>query len=77
MNNERRKEIQKLIDRCIDLKNDVELIRDEEQEYFDNMPESIQAGDKGERAQTAVDALEAAIGSAEDLENYLTEALEQ
>lgn len=77
MNNERRKEIKKLIDRCIELKNDVELIRDEEQEYFDNMPESIQGGDKGERAQTAVDALEAAIGMAEDIENYLQEALEQ
>lgn len=36
----------------------VEAIRDEEQEYYDNMPESFQDGDKGSRAQEAIDYLD-------------------
>ena len=43
------------------LKETIEGIRDEEQEYFDNMPEGFQNGDKGSTAQEAIDNLEAAI----------------
>lgn len=35
-------------------------LRDEEQDYYDNMPESLQGGEKGDRAQEAINALEAA-----------------
>jgi flagellar biosynthesis chaperone FliJ len=35
-------------------------IRDEEQEYYDNMPESLQGGEKGDKANEAVNALESA-----------------
>jgi fructose-1,6-bisphosphatase len=41
----------------------------EEQDYYDNMPESIQAGEKGDRAQEAISALEEAVGQLEDVEN--------
>jgi hypothetical protein len=67
MNNERRKLIAKIIDELgnipgtlEDLSARVEEVRDAEQEYYDNMPEGLQAGDKGETAQAAIDALEAA-----------------
>ena len=49
-----------------ELKDEVESIRDEEQEYFDNMPEGLQGGEKGEKAQEAIDALERAITLVED-----------
>ena len=46
--------------------SELEGLRDEEQEYFDAMPESFQSGEKGEIAQTAIDALETAISALEE-----------
>lgn len=39
------------------------------------MPESLQGGEKGENAQTAIDALESAISSMEEAEGQLDEAV--
>lgn len=44
--------------RIEDLKSDVETAKDDEQDYYDNMPQGLQGGDKGSRAQEAVDALQ-------------------
>lgn len=41
-------------------------LRDEEQDYFDNMPEGLQGGEKGEKAQAAIDAMENVTGLLED-----------
>jgi uncharacterized protein YukE len=43
-----------------------EAIRDDEQEYLDNMPAGLQGGEKGEAAQNAIDAMETAMGKLED-----------
>ena len=75
MNKDRRKAIDEAI-RQIELaraaldeaKSMIEDIRDEEQEFYDNMPESFQDGDKGQNAQTAIDALEEAISSIEEFD---------
>jgi uncharacterized coiled-coil DUF342 family protein len=48
-----------------EFKTRAEEIRDEEQEYFDNMPESFQNGDKGDNAQSVVSELDAAIDALE------------
>lgn len=84
MNNQRRKEIaaaQALAVRAFDAFTDAarlageareafEAIRDEEQEYFDNMPESLQGGDKGQMAEAAIEALDSAISALEDAEGF-------
>jgi methyl-accepting chemotaxis protein len=41
-----------------DARSEYEAIKDEEQEYYDNMPESFQQGDKGSKAEEIVSALE-------------------
>ena len=46
----------------------MEAIRDDEQEYRDNMPESFGEGEKGEKANAAIAALEQVI---EDLESLI------
>jgi hypothetical protein len=81
MNKQRRKNINDVIKRLTavqsefdkselsDIKSDIEGIRDEEQDYFDNMPESLQGGEKGDAAQEAVNAMEDAIGYLEEVEN--------
>lgn len=58
MNNARRKRIQEIIAQMDGISAAIEEIKDEEQAYFDNMPESFQNGDKGSKSQEAIDALE-------------------
>lgn len=49
------------------LKAEAESIRDEEQEYYDNMPESFQSGEKGQAAEEKISALDDAISEIETL----------
>ena len=63
MNKDRRAQITEITDQLDALKSDIESIRDEEQEYYDNMPDSIQQGAKGDAADEAVTALDEAMDS--------------
>lgn len=75
MNKARRTQIEALAAKLEELKGDLEILRDEEQDYYDNMPESLQGGEKGDAAQQAVDELESAISSMDDaLGNMATAA---
>ena len=75
MNKDRRARIQALINKLEDIKEDIDFIIDEEQEYYDNMPESIQAGEKGDKAQEAVDNLDYAYSQIDEVIEYLEGAL--
>ena len=75
MNNDRRARIQALINKLEDIKEDIDFIKDEEQEYYDNMPESIQAGERGDKAQEAIDNLESTLDYLNDVTGFLEEAL--
>jgi flagellar biosynthesis chaperone FliJ len=85
MNNNRRKMIDEAIkeleaakDKLENAKGLIETIRDEEEEYKDNMPESLQGGDKYANAEAAVDVLnevgEALDFDVDDLISKLEEA---
>jgi hypothetical protein len=70
MNAARRKSLSSAIDLIEKFKSDFEevksIIADEasaEREYYDNMPENMQSGDKGEAASAAADALDDAAGT--------------
>ena len=74
MNQERRKQfeaikgrIESLLSDAAAIQAEVEAIRDEEQEYRDNMPESLAGGEKGEKAETAISALEQVIDDLDSL----------
>lgn len=63
-----------------EFKSRVESIRDEEQEKYDNMPESLQGGDKGDAMQEGIqyledsmDALDSAIEAADAPEEGTTD----
>ena len=78
MNSNRRKEIDRIMERIDSLIADISEIKDsivavcnEEQEALDNLPESMQEGERGERAQAAIDALEEALSGMEDAESGL------
>lgn len=84
MNKARRAELDKalaetqgLAEQLSSLKETLEQIKDDEQEYYNNMPESLQGGAKGDAAQSVVSALENAIenlGDMDEVINYIEEA---
>lgn len=88
MNKDRRKAIDLLIVRICELdglreslREDIQSVLDEEQEYFDNMPESLQGGDKGTVAEEAIAQLQEAVDFLEaidvdELTTFLTSAQE-
>lgn len=74
MNKARRKEIDSVIEGLTELMERLEGIRDEEEEYFDNMPESLQYSEKGETAEEAISNLESAMDSIEEAISSAEEA---
>jgi hypothetical protein len=66
MNADRRKNISDALDKIREGLEGLETAKDEEQDYLDNMPESLQGGDKGQKAEEAISNLEDAISSIED-----------
>lgn len=52
-------------------KSEVETLRDELQDWYDNLPESFQSGDKGDRLQEAIYSLEGANADSLDLPDAL------
>lgn len=58
MNADRRKQIEKAIELMEEAKGILENCKDEEQDYLDNMPESLQMGDKGQKAGEAIENLD-------------------
>lgn len=82
MNAMRRKRLYAARARLEDLSNGVRYIceelreiRDDEQDAYDNLPESLQESSKGETMQEAIDKLEEILDDLEDidLEQYLDE----
>lgn len=78
MNNERRKEIKKIIDKLYplidmevlvkqtDIIKDIEYVMDQEQDAFDNLPEGFQCSWRGEKMEEAIDWMQDAIDELED-----------
>ncbi len=58
MNAERRKKLDDILSRLEQIRADIKIVKDEEQEAYDNLPESFQNGEKGEAMQSAISSLE-------------------
>lgn len=76
MNNARRKEIQKITQQLEELKSSIESLQEEEQDAYDNLPESIQDGARGEKMQEAINNLEYAVDNIQDCIDNLESAME-
>lgn len=76
MNNTRRKNLRELIEKTEGIKQGIEELRTEEEEYYNNMPSSVQDGEKGDRAQTVIEYLDEAMTAAGDVIENLTSAAE-
>lgn len=74
MNNDRRKRIaravsllQGLTEAFDEAKGLIEELKDEEQEAFDNMPEGLQQGERGQQTEQAANYLTEAFDALEEL----------
>lgn len=74
MNNARRKSLIAAVELLNQAQSIIEECRDEEQEYYDNMPESFQNGERGEAALAAIDMMESALSEIEGAVSSAEEA---
>ena len=71
MNKLRRKEIAKAIELMEEAREILETVRDEEQEAYDNMPESLQNSERGETMEEYISTIEGCM------DNLETDALQE
>lgn len=74
MNDARRKSLRNIIEKLDDLMSDLECLKEEEEEYRDNIPENLQSSEKYEKADDAVSNLEEACDSLQSAIDYIEEA---
>ena len=66
MNKQRRKNIKNNIDALGVIKNNLEDILAEEEDYFNNIPENLQGSIRGEESEEAIDTLTEMIDAIEE-----------
>ena len=71
MNAKRCGELEKINEQIGDLRTQLEDILADEQEYFDNMPESLQGSERGQASENAISDIECAISDLNDVDDYL------
>lgn len=84
MNKERRKQIGELIAKADSLaqaiaafREEVESVQSDEQDYYDNIPESLQCGQKGEAADLAIQSLNESMECIESAVSEIESASER
>ncbi len=76
MNKARRKELASIVELIEEARERLKAVRDEEQEAFDNMPESLQESERGETMQEYIDTMEQALGDLDGWQSVLREIAE-
>ena len=76
MNEQRRKRLSKIKEKLNGLLDEVAEIKDDEQNAFDNLPESIQGSERGERMSEIIDSLDEVYDSIEAAADNISEAIE-
>lgn len=72
MNKQRRQKLKELRNEIESCKNKLQIILDEEQDYFDNMPENLQGSMRGSDSEDAIDTMESCI---DELDEVIKELL--
>lgn len=74
MNRERRKTLTVFYEELSALRDKLEEVRDDEQNAFDSLPEAFHDGERGEKMQTAITEMEAAMDLIEEIQDNLENA---
>lgn len=70
------KEVGKLMERLEQVKNGIDIIRDDEEKAYDNLSESLQDSDIGENMQTAMEFMESAMDDVDFIVDNLQGAVQ-
>ncbi len=76
MNNPRRKQLAEISEKLSELRSMLESVKDEEEEYMGNIPENLQSSERYEKAENAVDNLDAALDSLDEAISSIESASE-
>lgn len=76
MNAKRRKEIEKLSAQIEEIKMAIDSLRDDEQEAYDNLPDSLQETERGQKMESAIEVLDYASDDLQECLDHLLEAVE-
>jgi flagellar biosynthesis chaperone FliJ len=76
MNKDRRKALSQINVQLESIKDQLDGIKQEEQEAFDNLPESLQTGSNGSLMEAAINELDDAINTIEDAVSSINSACE-
>ena len=74
MNKPRRKRIDAILQKLEELSEELCIIKEEEEEAFENLPESLQETERGESMQDAINNMDEAISNISDATEYLRDA---
>jgi len=67
MNKQRREQIKKVAQKLDEIKDELNMIYGDEQDYYDNMPENLQGSERGMAAEEAIETLEEAVNSIDEV----------
>jgi len=74
MNSSRREEITTIQEQLATIKETLEQIGTNERDYLDNMPKSLLSGERAAQADEAIDIIESAAESIEEVKDSLDDA---
>lgn len=76
MNKKRRKDIEVIKNSLLDIQEELQAVLDEEQEAYDNLPESLQESKKGERMSSSIENFDSAMSSLGEVIEFLDESIQ-
>lgn len=71
MNKERRNALYKIVNALDEKSKELEKIRDEEQDSYDNLPEGLVDSERGEAMSENCDDLDSAVEALEEVIDYI------
>lgn len=74
MNKTRRKWLENIIDKLDDIKSEIESIREEEQDAYDNIPENLNDSEMATTMEENLDNLDEVLSN---LEDYIIDGLNE
>lgn len=74
MNKGRRKQLAEIAEQLQELRDRIEQLQEEEQDGFDNLPESLQQGERGQAMEQAVEQMGTALDCIDEAVQALEEA---
>jgi len=75
MNKARRKELDRAADMLREAYSIIESCRDDEEDAYDNLPESFQDGERGEEMQEYIDVMDEVMDQIDEAANAIEEII--